>query len=642
MTSRFTDSKHPTQTGRGLLKFAVVSLTTMTLLALPTLIQAQNAGSGQSPPGKSQSPPPPKQSSPPPPATGGKSSAPPPAASSGQSPGAGQAAPAPPAAPIPKGPIANDDDPRVKAAVAKAVNFLRNSTQFTNDVGHLGLIVHALSKVREKFPDLVPPNDPTLLSLIEKLRARCTGAFQAGSPGGHDNYEAGVVACAWAAADGQLYKSELDAVAQYILEKQKKDTGGWGYDSHSNAGDTSQTQYAILGLWEAGASGGVKIDKSVWDRIGQWLIKTQHPDGGFEYNPPGLEGSKNTGHATHTMAVASLGSLYICRDHLAPGGKVKNTRGQLLQTPDDEENRKQAAYKGATTPDQLNSAIDKANDWLAKNFTLFKATGEADQGGGVWFFYYLYAFERFGTLSEQKIIAGHDWYAEGAEAIIGRQQAGGQFTPGYDATIDTCFATLFLIRSTHISQKIHQKRIGKGTLVSGRGLPQNLAELEQTSMGFKAKAVKGTTGKLLELLETGKQEELEGAALGLVKKMYEEKEKWTAVGEQGDQLKKIYERGVKLKSAEMIKAAMKGLAMTKDYRVVPILIDGMYYEDDADVQLEARRQLCVISRKFNGFGAIYPDEATKEEWEQEIERWKEWYHKVRPEAAFEDEVEIGK
>src|SRR6185503_7768465 len=112
---------------------------------------------------------------------------------------------------------------------------------------------------------------------------------------------------------------------------------------------------------------------------------------------------------------------------------------------------------------------------------------------------------------------------------------------------------------------------------------------------------------------------------GLVKQMYEDKEKWTAVSDRADQLKKVYARGLRLKNAEMLKAAIKGLALTADYRVVPILIDGMYYEDDAEVQLEARRALCKISRKFNGFGTIFPEEASREQWEEEIERWKDWY-----------------
>ena len=60
----------------------------------------------------------------------------------------------------------------------------------------------------------------------------------------------------------------------------------------------------------------------------------------------------------------------------------------------------------------------------------------------------------------------------------------------------------------------------------------------------------------------------------------------------------------------------------------------------AEVQLAAHQALCLISRKFNGFGAIYPEEATLEEWKEEIERWKKWYRSVRPEASFEDEVDL--
>ena len=81
--------------------------------------------------------------------------------------------------------------------------------------------------------------------------------------------------------------------------------------------------------------------------------------------------------------------------------------------------------------------------------------------------------------------------------------------------------------------------------------------------------------------------------------------------------------------------SLKALARTGDYRVVPILIDAMYCESDAEVLLAAHGALCVISRKFGGFGAS-PEEMTLKEWLDEIDRWKAWYRHVRPEAEFED------
>jgi hypothetical protein len=536
-----------------------------------------------------------------------------------------------------QGAIKSDDDPRVKAAVAKALGYFRKVRTEGLALGELSLTVHALAKIHEKYPDLLAANDPLLVNAVERLRSFCSsGVLRPSRSGGHDNYEAGCAAMALAAADGQAYRKEIEAVAQYILGKQLPN-GAWSYGGGPNSGDTSMTQYSVLGLWEASAAAGIPIPKETWDKIAQWLLRTQHGDGGFEYHPQDPVGQP-AGEATHTMTVASLGSLYICRDHL--GGKRKNTRGVLLPS-EDTQDKGNAAFKAATRPDQVESAIAKSTEWVKRNFTLDKASGEGNFGGTRWFYYYLYAFERFATLADIQSINDVDWYAEGARLIIAKQRDDGSWPESDGVEVNTAFGVLFLIRSTKVSIRIHQKHIGRGTLVSGRGLPQNLADLEQTATGLKARAIRGKTGDLLQMLETGKQEHLEGAALGLIKQMYEDKEKWTAVSERADQLKKIYERGLKLKNPEMLRAALKGLALLGDYRVVPILIDGMYYEDDPLVQLEARLALCKISRKFNGFGTIYAGEATVEQWREEIERWKEWYRMVRPESVYEDDVEIG-
>lgn len=598
------------------LKWLIVPASTLAMLFMPGLITAQQ------------------------PPTGNQSAVPPATKKdSGGTPGVPSAGGAAKATPIPQGPIKNDDDPRVKAAVARAVAYYQGVRYQTLQVGELSLMVHALAKVHEKYPDLVSDNDPVYVGAKEKLRSYCqTDGFRPSRQNGPDNYEAGCAAMALAAADPQVYKPEISAIHQYIMSKQFPN-GSWTYGPHLAGGDTSMTQYSILGLWEAGAAAGINTSRETWDKIAQWLIRTQHSDGGYEYHPPDGQPNARSQEPSHTMTVASLGSLLICRDHI--GGKRKNTRGVLISAQEEEE-KVDTNYKPVTKPDQFETAINKSIDWVHKHFTLDKATGESDSGGTRWFYYYLYAFERFATLADIQTINNVDWYAEGARLIIAKQQPNGSWFESDGAEANTAFGTLFLVRSTKVSVRIHQKRIGRGTLVSGRGLPPNLADLEQTATGFRAKAIRGNTGELLQILETGKQDQLDGAAIGLIKQMYQEKEKWTAVSEMADRYKKVYERGLKEKNAEVLKAAIKGLAFTGDYRVVPILIDAMYYEDDAEVQLSALRALCRISRKFNGFGIIYPEEATVDDWREEIERWKDWYRMVRPESAFEDEVEIGK
>ena len=58
---------------------------------------------------------------------------------------------------------------------------------------------------------------------------------------------------------------------------------------------------------------------------------------------------------------------------------------------------------------------------------------------------YLYGLERVGDLTSRHLIGKHDWYREGAEYLLRRQMVSGGWGGGI---LDTCFALLFLKRST--------------------------------------------------------------------------------------------------------------------------------------------------------------------------------------------------
>jgi hypothetical protein len=563
----------------------------------------------------------PKGSSvPPQPKQGG--SPPPPAPSKAPAPSAAAQPAAVQAQPAPQGPISSDDDPRVKAAIARAVAWYRTKEP-RMATGELSLAIHALAKIRSKYADLVPPNDPYLDTLVEALRARCQGTFVPSRSSGPDNYEAGCAAMALSAVDGQLYRPEVEVVAKYLMGKQNS-AGAWHYAGNQTGGDTSQTQYAILGLWEAADGAGVPVPRSVFDRAAQFLVSTQDPSGGFSYHPLSRK------DPTHNMTVGSLGSLYICRDHL-PGGKRKNTRGVLLQVQETEEKVDDSPVQ--TTPDQIKAAIERATAWATENFTMERPRGESDTGGGRFHLYFLYALERWATLANLKEIAGLDWYAEGAKILLAKQDRDGGWKGGDGDVVQTSFACLFLIRSTHRSRLQHERRLGRGTLISGKGLPSNLQELEQEGGRLRQRAIRNKTTELLTMIETGTQ--VEGAARGLLAEMYTKK--WSAAGEEGDRLRKILQKGMREKKSEEIIVALRLLAVTGDYRVTPLLIDAMYYEEDEEVQLAARDALCLLSRRFPG---SYKG-STVEDWQKEIDAWKAWYLTVRPEAELEDEIELN-
>jgi hypothetical protein len=93
-------------------------------------------------------------------------------------------------------------------------------------------------------------------------------------------------------------------------------------------------------------------------------------------------------------------------------------------------------------------------NWLATNYTLATNPG-TDQG---WFFYYIYGIERVGTLYKLERFGEHEWYREGAELLIKKQEKDGPwdctkaFSIGHWLSSieesDTCFAILFLKRAS--------------------------------------------------------------------------------------------------------------------------------------------------------------------------------------------------
>ncbi|MBI4833511.1 MAG: HEAT repeat domain-containing protein [Planctomycetes bacterium] len=179
-----------------------------------------------------------------------------------------------------------------------------------------------------------------------------------------------------------------------VPPRQQRDPNSW---------DNSNTQYAILGLW-ACAKAGIEIPKEAWQDAEANLLRSQSADGGWSY-----QAAQGTGHGS--MTAGGLAALVICMQQL-----------------------------GKKTSD--NRAIKNAKEWLGKNFTV----KENPKYGESWHYYYLYALERAGVLSETDFFANNDWYQIGAKYLLGKQKKNGSWD--VQATWDTCFAVLFLRRAT--------------------------------------------------------------------------------------------------------------------------------------------------------------------------------------------------
>ncbi len=200
-------------------------------------------------------------------------------------------------------------------------------------------------------------------------------------------------------------------------------------------GDNSNSQYAALGL-RACHDAGIVLPKEVVELAKKWWVECQH--GAAEKDPVASDGlasgpprgwcysRKDVCAKQHRpyagMTAGGVGAVAIC-DHIL-GLDWK---------------------KDAT----LSSGLS----WLVSHWSVTENSGpiEFDAAPKEELYYSLYALERAGMLLGIEKIGGHDWYAEGAAAILAAQKADGSWTPGArrsNSTWDTCFAVLFLKKAT--------------------------------------------------------------------------------------------------------------------------------------------------------------------------------------------------
>ncbi len=232
-------------------------------------------------------------------------------------------------------------------------------------------------------------------------------------------YSGGLVTTVFFQENPEKYRKPIDAYAMMLAVSQHAtgDTAGqWGYklapagsrdasDTDVAWGDNSNTQVALLGLYNAERA-GFQVPKIVWQRAMDHYVRTQAQDGGWGYKLtiPVLRPKPYA-----NMTIASTISLQLCEEMIYAEG-----------------------HKQCKAPPR-SKAVEAGLNWIAANW-------EAQQIGTDP--YGLYALERLGILMGRANIGGHDWYNEGAAAIIDAKQL------PYWATPETsyCFAIAFLCR----------------------------------------------------------------------------------------------------------------------------------------------------------------------------------------------------
>jgi hypothetical protein len=210
--------------------------------------------------------------------------------------------------------------------------------------------------------------------------------------------------------------------------------------------DVSNAQYAIFGL-RAAARCGIPVSEATWLGALHQLLAWQSPKGpsttlrgnevrgrtriewterskarGFGYT------AQDDNDGVHgSMTAAGTAALMICADAL--GDSAAFTKDRRAATRE---------------------AIRDGLAWMQANFTVARNPGRGKGEESKYFLlYYYYGLERLGGLSRARFFGSHDWYLAGAQALLEKQRSDGAWGDGgVLAPVDTCFALLFLGRST--------------------------------------------------------------------------------------------------------------------------------------------------------------------------------------------------
>lgn len=438
-----------------------------------------------------------------------------------------------------------------------------------------------------------------------------------------DVYNTGISLVFLYEADPVQYRPEMERLLAHLLSIQKGH-GGWGYigQRQKPTGDTSMTQYGVLGLWAADKS-GLETPIEAWERVANWLLRTQDPGGGWGYqgNDPGSFSLVAQTEIRPSLSAAGLGSLFICTQHLGlnePAEAEKTSIPSPLK-PVGKSPRERSQNVSTRTVEEAKA---RAKGWFKAHYTMSPPQ---------WMQYYMYAFERYQAFREiapgEPAADSLPWYDDGVKALAERQHADGSWAsaPVHHYLADTSFAVLFLLRSTKQSIQRTQSLDG-GLLAGGRGLPVGAADVLLGPGGVRAKPLAGPAEQLLSIMEDPQNSDFAAAVEALETSFTNKQEE---LSQHAQKLRELTGTG----SPEARAAVLRALARTRNLDEVPLLIEALN-DSDPRVFGAAYDGLRFISRKFDGVGhATGEDEQTRQ---AAREQWKAWFQSIRPGFDFDE------
>lgn len=523
---------------------------------------------------------------------------------------------------------------KIQAAIKKAQDFLLKQ-QLSGAHGTIAGLAYIKSGGDKSAP------------VIQRLAQDIVAKTKESSykPTHQHNYEAGVDLMFLEALDPEKFRPQIEAISAHLLYTQLPN-GAWYYPNPTepDAGDTSITQYAVMGLWAA-ARAGVEIPVDAWERCAKWHIAKQRTDGGFCYHPFDEHSSASVQHnqSSGTMTAAGASNLLIIRRMLFGDSELdaelrppeaKRRFGVLEKFT--EEKRITPKAQVTLRVASIDKVVKDAVQWTSQHL------GDRGRDRAVWLLYYMYSIERVAALMDVEKLGQHDWYEEGADDLLLKQANDGSWTDSGGPTASTALGLMFLSKatSTIIAPKPRVKLLGGGLQAGGRGLPENLDAIQVKDGNVIARKMVGPVDDLLTELERSsdaKVEDIQAAVVDAVQLDRPEE----LIG-QIARLRKLATDS----RVEVRRTAFWALGRSGNVSAARALIDGLM-DPDLDAVREASLGLCILSRRPEGVGKpIDPtddiemgqkDGATDDErlaiiaaWKTESKkRWTDWYQKNR-------------
>ncbi len=524
---------------------------------------------------------------------------------------------------VPSGPQAygalTPTSPEIKQAIGRAVKYLEGLESPDTRMGAYAIRATVILKSG------ATEDHPMVQAAIRGIRKDLSNLKGVSSE--HVVYSASLALIFFCTLDTDRYQSDITRLLEYLLSIQKPH-GGWGYE-HKPTGDTSMTQHCILALWEA-AEAGFAVPQASVERAAVWFLKTQDPSGSFGY-----QGVVSDSYAPvrqtdlrHSCAAAGMGSIYMSAELLGIGEKLGQRKRVTDGLPPGLVKQEKAGsgplrFHSRLDPGLFRTVMGRGNRWFEENHVVNPT---------MWPHYFLYSVERYWTFRE--LIDGNasqvdGWYDEAARWLLSVQKEDGSFYTPHISTVEenhTCFATLFLLRSTKKSvEKV--RAYGPGTLVGGKGLPSDSEFVQIRGGRVVSQAETSEIAKLLGDMTEVNDEDM-ATAMKAVPDLPPDEAK-ALVSRQAGRLRELA-GGT---SADLRLPAVQALARAGTLDDIPTLI-YVLSDPEPEIVLAARDGLRRISRRIHGFRM--PADFDDADRISAINAWKEWYLAIRPDAEFEN------